>query len=141
LQQRHGRSAAAIGQGRERVALKTLAEMLASALAVAKIGEHRAQSLMRLCVMRIRFQRRLVMQARLLVPVGAKQEVGEVHAPHRVVGMVQDGLGIDAAGGVDRALGGEKRSELVERAEIGRAPLQNIDEGELRLLPPVQCSK
>jgi hypothetical protein len=55
--------------------------------------------------------------------------------------MVQDGLGIDAAGGVDRALGGEKRSELVERAEIGRAPLQNIDEGELRLLPPVQCSK
>jgi hypothetical protein len=78
---------------------------------------------------------------RLFVLVGAEQEVGQVHSRHRVVGMVEDSLGIDAAGGVDRAHPGQKRSEFIERTEIRRPPAQDIDEGELRLLPPVQRPK
>ena len=87
------------------MAAKTFPEMLARAVAVAIVGEHRAQSLMRARVIRIGPQRRLIMRARLFMPVGAKQEIGEVHMPHRVVGMVKDRLGIDAAGGVDGAHG------------------------------------
>ncbi len=120
---------------------KAFAEMLARAVAVAIVGEHRAQSLMRARVIRIGPQRRLIMRARLFMPVGAKQQIGEVHMPHRIVGMVEDRLGIDAAGGVDGAHAGQERSELVERAEIRGRPAQDIDEGRLRILPPVQRAK
>ena len=52
--------------------------------------------------------------------------------------MVQDRLGIDPAGGIDRAHLGQQRSELVQRAEILRRPVQDADKGLLRFLPPVQ---
>ncbi len=117
---------------------KTFPEMLAGAVALAIVGEHRAQSLMRARVIRIGSQRRLVMSAGLFMPVGAKQEIGEVHPSHRVVRMVEDRLGIDAAGGVDGALARQQRSEFVERAEIRGPPAQDLDEGQLRILRPVQ---
>ena len=52
--------------------------------------------------------------------------------------MVGDRLRIDAAGGVDRAHVREQRSEFVERGEIRRRPPQDIDEGLLGVLLPVE---
>ena len=52
--------------------------------------------------------------------------------------MMQDGLGIDPAGSIDGAHLGQQRAKLVKRTEILRRPLQYIDKGELRFLPPVQ---
>ncbi len=93
---------------------------------------------MRASVLRIDLKSRLVMGARLFVLVGAQQEIGEVDMPHRVAGMIEDRFGIDAAGGVDRALACEQRSEFVERAEIGRPAAQYVDKGELGVVPAVQ---
>jgi len=78
--------------------------MISGAGAVADIGEHGAQSLMRLHVIRIDPQGRLVMLARFGVLVGAKQQVCQVDMSHRIGGMVDDRLGIDPAGRVDRAI-------------------------------------
>jgi len=58
--------------------------------------------------------------------------------PHRVVGVVENRFGIDAAGGVDGALTCQQRAEFVERAEIRRPPVQDIDKGLLGVPPPVQ---
>ncbi len=55
--------------------------------------------------------------------------------------MVQDRFRIDAAGGVDRAHIRQQRPEFVERAEIGRRPSQDIDEGLLGVLSPVERAK
>ena len=120
------------------MAAKTLSEMLPRTVAVAIVGEHRAQPLMRAGVIGIGSQGRLVMRACLVMPVGAKQEIGEVHMSDRVIGVVEDRFRIDATGGIDRTLACKQRSELVERAEIGRHPAQDIDEGRLGVLAPVQ---
>ena len=93
---------------------------------------------MRRRAIRIDPQRRLVMLARLVVPVGAQQQIGEIDMPHRVVGVMQDRLRIDPAGGVDRAHLGQERAEFVQRAEMRRRAPQDIDEGLLGVLPPVQ---
>ena len=77
---------------------------------------------MRFGVIRIDPQHRFVMLARFRMPVGAQQQIGEVDARHRIFGMMQDRLGIDPAGGVDRAHLGQQRPELVQRAEILRRP-------------------
>ena len=58
--------------------------------------------------------------------------------PHRVVGVVENRFGIDAAGGVDGALTCQQRAEFVERTEIRRPPVQDIDKGLLGVLPPLQ---
>jgi hypothetical protein len=78
------------------------------------------------------------MRARLFMPVGAKQEVGEAHPRHRMVGVMEDRFRIDPAGSIDGAHGGEMRSKFVERAEIGWCPLQNVNERQLRLVPTVE---
>ena len=52
-----------------------------------------------------------------------------------------DRLGIDPAGGVDRAHAGQERPEFIERAEMGRRPPQDVDEGLLGVLPPVERAK
>jgi hypothetical protein len=78
------------------------------------------------------------MRARLLVLVGAQQEIGEVDMAHRIIGMVGDRFRIDPAGGIDGAHTGQQRSEFVERAEMRRRPAQDIDEGLLGFLPPVE---
>ena len=96
---------------------------------------------MRLGVIRIEPQHRFVMVARFGMPVGAKQKIGQVHPRHRVSGVVQDRLGIDAAGGIDRAHMRQQRPEFVQRAEILGRPAQDIDEGELRLLSPIEGAK
>src|SRR5581483_9640135 len=57
---------------------------------------------------------------------------------HRLVGMVQDGLRIDAAGGVDRSLACKQRAELVERGEVRRVPLQDCDKGFSRLKSAIE---
>ena len=64
-------------------------EMLPRAVAVADVGEHGAQSLMRRRVIRIGPQRRLVMFARFLVAVGAQQQIGQVDMPHRILRMMR----------------------------------------------------
>src|SRR5579871_4214882 len=115
------------------MAAKALCEMRPRAVAIAFVREHRAQPLMRGGMLGIGCEGGLVMRARLGVAVGAKQEVRKVDARHRIVRMMQDRFGIDAAGGVDRALAGQPRSEFVERAEMGRMPAQDVDEGCLRL--------
>ncbi len=92
-------------------------------------------------VIGIGLQRGLVMRACLGMAVGAEQEVAEVHLRHRVLGMMQDRFRIDAAGGVDRALGGEPRSEFVERAEMGRMPAEKFDECRLRVGLSVERAK
>jgi hypothetical protein len=89
-------------------------------------------------MIRIGFQGGLVMRPRLGMAVGAKQEIAEVHMRHRIIGMMQDRLGIDAAGGIDRALRREQRAKFVERAEMGRVPAQNIDERRLRVLAAIE---
>jgi hypothetical protein len=61
--------------------------------------------------------------------------------PHRIFGVVRDRLGIDAAGGVDGAHIRQQRPEFVERAEIGRCSSQDIDEGLLGILRPVEGAK
>ena len=123
------------------MAVKTSGEMFARAVAVALVGEHRAHALMGGGVIGIGLQRRLVMRARFRMAVGAEQEVAEVYVRHRVFRMVQDRFGIDAAGGVDGALAGEQRAEFVERAEIGRVPAQDIDEGGLRVCLAIESAE
>jgi hypothetical protein len=49
-----------------------------------------------------------------------------------------DRLGIDAAGGFDQAHLGEQGGEFIQRAEMRRVLLQDGDEGELRVLTPVE---
>ena len=120
---------------------KALSEMHPRTVAVPLVGKHRAQSLMRRRMIRVRLQCRLVMRARLVMPVGAKQEVGKVDMPHRVVGMVQDRLCVNAAGGIDCTLACKKRPEFVQRAEIGGPATQDVDEGKLRVVPAVQCGQ
>ncbi len=120
---------------------KTAPEMRSSRLAIAFVGENRAQSLMRGGVTGIGLQRGFVMDARFRMAVGAEQEVGEIDARHRVIRMVQDRFRIDAAGGVGGAVGGKQRSEFVERAEMGRMPAQDRDERGLRLGPSIECAE
>ena len=78
------------------------------------------------------------MGARFRIAVGAKQEVGEVDMPDRILRDGEDRLRIDAAGGVDGAHIRQQRCEFVERAEICRHSPQHIDEGLLGLLAPVE---
>ena len=52
--------------------------------------------------------------------------------------MMGDRFRIDAAGGIDRAHVRQQRPEFVERAEIRRRPPQDIDEGLLGVLSPVE---
>ena len=78
------------------------------------------------------------MPARLGVPVGAKQQVGQVDMAHRIQGMVEDRFRIDPASGIDRAHIGEQCPEFIERAEIGGLPSQDVDEGLLGILPTVE---
>ena len=106
--------------------------------ALADIREHGAEALMRRRVFRIDLQYGFVMRTRLRVAVGAEQQVGQVDMPHRIFGMMDDRLRIDAAGGVDRAHVREQRSEFVERGKIRRRPPQDIDEGLLGVLLPVE---
>src|SRR5580700_275675 len=120
------------------MAAKAFSEMLARPLAIALVGEHRAQSLMRGGVVRIGLQGRLIMRTRLSMAVGAKQEIAEVDMRHRVIGMVEDRFRVDAAGGIDCADRGKQRSKFVECAEMGRRAAQNIDKGRLRVLPAVK---
>ena len=58
--------------------------------------------------------------------------------PIGLSGWWSDRLRIDPAGGVDRAHLRQQRPEFVERAEIGRRLAQDIDEGVLGVLPPVE---
>ena len=115
--------------------------MLPRGLSLADIREHSAQSLMRLGVMRVGFQGGLVMHARLLVPVGAKQEIAEIDARHRILRMMQDRLRVNAAGGVDRAHLGEQGAEFVQGAKMSGPPLQDGDEGEFCFVAPVERRK
>ena len=78
------------------------------------------------------------MRARLFVLVGAQKKVGQVDMAHRIIGVMGDRFRVDPAGGIDGAHIGQQRSEFVERAEMRRQPAQDIDEGLLRLLPPVE---
>ncbi len=116
---------------------KALLEMKARAGAVAEIRKHGAQPLMRLREVGIDPQRGLVMPAGLRVPVGAKQQVGEIDMRNRIFGMVGDRLRIDA-GGVDRAHVRQQGAEFVQRAEMLRRLSQDIDEGLLGVLLPVE---
>ena len=77
LAPRYGR----VGNG---MVAKALLEMIERPGAVAEIGQHSAESLMRRRVVRIDPQSFLVIAARLGVLVGAQQQVGEVHMPHRI---------------------------------------------------------
>ena len=112
--------------------------MMARGGALADIREHGAEALMRRRVFRIDLQYGFVMRARFRVAVGAKQQVGQVDMPDRIFGMMGDRLRIDAAGGVDRAHVRQQRSEFVERGKIRRRPPQDIDEGLLGVLLPVE---
>ncbi|MEA2754507.1 MAG: hypothetical protein QOJ54_796 [Aliidongia sp.] len=69
---------------------KALLEMMPGAGAVAEIGEHGAEALMSRRVLRIDSQNGFVMLARFRVPVCAKQQVGQVHAPDRIFRMVSN---------------------------------------------------
>ena len=110
----------------------------ACAGAVAEIGEHRPQPLMRLRMMGVDLQGTFVMFARLLIACRAQQQIGEIDARQRIVRVMLDRLCIDAAGGIDCAHPGEQRAEFVQGAEMrGRAP-QDRDEGVLGILMPVQ---
>ena len=122
LQQAHRRNRAAIGQGRDRMVAKAAAEMSLRAGPIAEIRQHGAEPLMRRRIIRIELQCRFIVPARLVVPVGAQEQVGEIDMRHRICRMVQDRLGINAAGGIDRARLGEQGSELVQRAEMRRRP-------------------
>ncbi len=57
---------------------------------------------------------------------------------HRIVGMVKDRLRIDTAGGVDGPHIRQQGPEFVEGAEMGRRSAQDVDEGLLGVLPPVE---
>jgi hypothetical protein len=92
-------------------------------------------------VIGINSQRRFVVLARLRVLVGAKQQICQVHACDRMIGMVLDGFPINPAGGVDRADVRQQVSELVEGAEVGRRPSQDCDQGLSRIRPPVEGSE
>ncbi len=59
----------------------------------------------------------------------------------RILRVMGDRFRIDAAGGVDRARIRQQRSEFVERGKIGRRPPQDVDEGLLGVLLPVQCTQ
>ncbi len=141
LQQPHRRLVAAVWQRRDGAAAKALVEMLPRTRAVAEIGEHGAEPLVRRRLIRIDPQRRLVMFARFLITAGAQQEIGEVDMRHRIAGMVQDRFRIDPAGGVDRAHLGQQRPEFVQRAEIGRRLPQDRDKGVLRVLASIERSE
>ncbi len=120
------------------MAAKTLLEMMLRAVALAEIGEHRTQSLVGLDMIGIEAQRGFVMLARLRVLVGAIQQICQVHISRRMIGVVMDGFGIDAAGGVDRAHVRQQVSERVEGAEVRGRSLQDRDEGLLGFLPAVE---
>ena len=141
LQQGDRRRGSAIGQVRDGMAAKALLEMMPRGGAVADIRKHGAESLMRRRMFRIDLQHRFVMGARFGVPVGAKQQVGQIDMPDRIFGVMGDRLRIDAAGGLDRAHVRQQRSEFVERGKIRRRPPQDIDEGLLRVLVPVECAE
>ena len=59
----------------------------------------------------------------------------------RILRVMGDRFRIDAAGGVDRAHIRQQRSEFVERGKIGRRPPQDVDEGLLGVLLPVECAE
>ena len=123
------------------MAAKALLKMMKRSGAVADVRQHRAQTLMRLRVIRINPQHRLVMLAGFRVLVGAKQQIGEIHARHRIVRMVKDRLRIDAAGSVNGSHIRQQGPEFVEGAEMGRRSAQNVDEGPLGVLPPVESAQ
>ena len=120
------------------MAAKALLEMMPGGGALAEIREHGAEALVRRRMFGIDPQHRLVMRARVRVPVGAKQQIGQVDMPDRVLGMMGDRLRIDAAGGLDRAHVRQQRPEFVERGKIRRCSPQDIDEGLLGVLLPVE---
>src|SRR5258706_8072904 len=120
------------------MAAKALLEMISGARAVAEVREHGAEALMSRRVFRIDPQDRLVMLARFRVPVGAKQQVGEVDTPDRICRMMSYRLRIDAAGGANSAHIRQQRPEFVKCAEVFRRSPQDLDEGSLGVLPPVE---
>jgi hypothetical protein len=90
---------------------------------------------------RIDPQRRFILLTRLIVPARAQQQIGEIDARHRICRVVKDRLGIDAAGGVDRADLREQGPELVQRAEMRGRPAQDVDESLLGFPAPVEDAK
>ncbi len=138
LKQRHRRRGAAIWQARNGVVAKALLKMMSRAGTVAEIRKNRTQSLMRRCVIRIDLQNCLIMPARFGVAVGAKQQVGQIHMPHRMGGVVCNRLRIDAAGGVDRPHIRQQRAEFIESAEMRGRCSQDFDEGLLGFLPSIK---
>jgi hypothetical protein len=120
------------------MAAKALFEVMARGGALAEIREHGAEALVRRRMFGIDPQHRFVMRPRVPVPVGAKQKVGQVHVPDRIVGMMGDRLRIDAAGRIDRAHVRQQRPEFVERGKIRRRPPQDIDKGLPGVLFPVE---
>ena len=96
---------------------------------------------MRFGVIRVRPQYRLVLVASFCVPIDPQHKIGEVHPRHRISGMMQDRLGIDPAGGLDRAHLGQQRPEFVQCAEIFRGSPQDFDESPLRFSSTIQRSQ
>jgi len=60
---------------------------------------------------------------------------------HRILRVVDNRLGIDPAGGVDSAHIRQQGAEFVEGAEIRGRCSQDIDEGLLGILPPIEGPK
>jgi len=108
---------------------------------LAEIRQHGAQSLVCRRVIGIDLKRRFVVPPRLLILAGAQQQIGEVDMRNRILRVLQDRFGIDAAGGIDRAHFGEQGAKFIQRAEMGRPPLQDGDEGEFCVVAPVERRK
>ena len=85
--------------------------MIGGAGAIAEIGEHRAEALMGRRQFGVGQQCRFVVGAGLGMPVGAKQEVGEIDARQRI-GRVVEGLS------TARPIGGH--SVVVQRSGFDR---------------------
>jgi hypothetical protein len=88
----------------------------------AEPGERVAQALMRRCVVRLDCERRLVVLPRFIVGVVSKEHVSQVGMCQRSVRIDCERAFVDRARGSTITAAHQKRSEVVERAQIVRGP-------------------
>jgi hypothetical protein len=107
---------------------KTPVEMKPGGRTLADVRQHRSQALMRIDVVRIVPQRRLIVLSRFFVFGPAKQQVGEIDVRNRIVRMMQDRLRIDTARRGNGTRPRQQSPEFVQGAEMHWKRAQNGNE-------------
>ena len=129
--QEHGHrfGAAPVGQHGDGSIAKPRALVGQGLLIVAQLQQEEGEPLVGLPVLRIQAEDRfIVLPGRFQVPL-IPQEVGQIDPGQRVPGMQGHGLPEGSAGGGAVAHGLQQEAEVVERSEVRRVALEDLEIG------------